>query len=127
MISSKVKAIIDNYVNAYNSFDVQGMTKLLHKDILFRNYTNGEVDMETKGIQEFSDLAEKSTKIFSSRCQTIIECSVRGDNIEVIIDYEGILAVDLPNGLKTGDKLELKGKSVFRIEYGKITKIEDFG
>lgn len=33
--------------------------------------------------------------------------------IEVII--EGILAVDLPNGLKTGDKIQLKGKSVFRI------------
>ena len=64
-------------------------------------------------------LAEKSTKVFSSRCQTIVECSAIDDNIEVIIDYEGILAVDLPNGLKTGDKLELIGKSVFRIKDGK--------
>lgn len=127
MICSGKREIIDIYVNAYNSFDVQGMIRLLHKDILFRNFTNGEVDMETKGIHEFSDLTEKSTKIFSSRRQTIIECSAIDDNIEVIIDYEGILAFDLPNGYKTGDKLELKGKSVFRIENGEISLIEDFG
>ncbi|WP_367584473.1 hypothetical protein [Paenibacillus sp. FJAT-26967] len=44
----------------------------------------------------------------------------------MLIDYEGILAVDLPNGLKTGDNIQLKGKSVFRIEEGKISLIEDY-
>ncbi|MDQ0273751.1 nuclear transport factor 2 family protein [Cytobacillus purgationiresistens] len=126
MICSEIKEIIDNYVEAYNSFDVPGMVKLLHKDILFRNISNGEVNMETSGTQKFRELAEKSTKFFSSRRQTIIDCSAIDDKIEVIIDYEGILAVDLPNGLKTGEKMQLKGKSVFRIEKGKISLIEDY-
>jgi hypothetical protein len=30
----------------------------------------------------------------------------------VIIDYEGILAVNLPNGLKIGDKMQLKVEEV---------------
>lgn len=126
MICSKTKEVIDAYVAAYNSFDVPGMVKLLHKDILFRNISNGEVDMETTGIQKFRELAEKSTKLFSSRSQTILDCSTIDGKIEVIIDYEGILAIDLPNGLKTGEKMQLRGKSVFKIEEGKITLIEDY-
>lgn len=126
LICSKTKEVIDAYVAAYNSFDVPGMVKLLHKDILFRNISNGEVDMETTGIQKFRELAEKSTKLFSSRSQTILDCSTVDGKIEVIIDYEGILAIDLPNGLKTGEKMQLRGKSVFKIEEGKITLIEDY-
>ncbi|MEK3722831.1 nuclear transport factor 2 family protein [Paenibacillus sp. FSL H8-0034] len=126
MICSETKEIIDYYIEAYNSFDVLGMIKLLHKDILFRNFSNGEVNMETNGIQEFRELAEKSTKIFTSRRQTIIDCSAIDDKIEAMIDYEGMLAVDLPNGLKAGDKMQLKGKSVFRIVEGKISLIEDY-
>ncbi|WP_215156990.1 nuclear transport factor 2 family protein [Paenibacillus sp. ISL-20] len=78
----------------------------MHKDILLRNFSNDEVNLETNGTQEFREIAEKSTKIFSGRRQTIVNCSAIDDKIEVIIDYEGILAVDLPNGLKTGDKIQ---------------------
>lgn len=126
LISSETKEIITNYVEAYNSFDVPGMIKLLHKDIVFRNFSNGEVDTETHGIQDFRELAVKSTRMFSSRRQTIIDCSAIDDKIEVMMDYEGILAIDLPNGFKTGDKMQMKGKSVFRIEEGTISLIEDY-
>ena len=125
MIREEVKKMIENYVRAYNSFDVGGIIKLLHKDILFKNYSNGELNTETRGIEEFRELAEKSSKIFSSRRQTITDYSAIDDKVEVQIDYEGRLAVDLPNGLKVGDTLQLKGKSVFEIKEGKISLIED--
>ncbi len=126
MNSDETKQIIDYFVEAYNSFDVEGIVKLLHKEIMFRNFSNGEVDTETKGIQEFKELAENSSKIFASRRQTIVSYSAIDNNVEVQIQYEGILAVDLPNGLKAGDKLQLKGKSVFQIKDGKILLIEDY-
>ncbi|MEV5026596.1 nuclear transport factor 2 family protein [Paenibacillus sp. LPE1-1-1.1] len=126
MISKETKEIIDNYVEAYNSFDVEGIVKLLHKDILFRNFSNGEYNMETRGVKDFRELAEKSSKIFSSRRLEIIDYSAEDDKVEAQIDYEGIVAVDLPNGLKKGDSMQLKGKSVFRIEEGKIALIEDY-
>ncbi|MFC3745324.1 nuclear transport factor 2 family protein [Paenibacillus sp. GCM10012306] len=126
MISEETQAIIEKYVEAYNSFDVESMVKLLHKDILFRNISNGEIDTETRGIEEFKELAEKSSKIFSSRRQTITNYSAIDDRVEIQIDFEAILAIDLPNGLKIGDKLQLKGKSVFGIEEGEISLIEDY-
>ncbi|BBI33782.1 nuclear transport factor 2 family protein [Cohnella abietis] len=126
MINEETQGIIENYVEAYNSFDVERMVTLLHKDMLFRNISNGEINAETSGIQEFKELAEKSSKIFSSRRQTITNYSAFNDRVEIHIDYEAILAVDLPNGLKIGDKLQLTGKSVFGMKEGKISLIEDY-
>ncbi len=126
MKDKEIKEIIRKYVEPYNLFNIDGMVKLLHDDILFRNISNGEIDTETKGKQEFRNLAEKSLKIFSSRQQTIIDYATIDNLVEVQIEYEGILAVDLPNGFKTGDKLQLKGKSQFGFKEGKISLIEDY-
>jgi hypothetical protein len=127
MISGENQAIIDAYVEAYNAFDVESMVRLLDADILFKDFSNGEITTETRGIQEFKELAEKSSQVFSNRRQTITHYSAVDDRIEIQIDYEAILAVDLPNGLKTGDRLQLKGKSVFEIKNRKIALIEDHG
>ncbi|WDM22850.1 hypothetical protein [Paenibacillus polymyxa] len=52
--------------------------------------------------------------------------SVINDKIEVGINYEGILAVDFPNRLNIGDKLQFKGKSKFEIKEGKMSLIDDY-
>lgn len=126
MNSEQTKTIIEAYLNAYNSFDVEGMLNLLHEDVVFRNFANGELNAETKGKEEFRQLAEQSTKIFSSRRQTITDYQTNDDKVKIQIDYEGTLAVDLPNGLKSGETLQLKGKSVFEFKEGKIAVIEDY-
>lgn len=126
MESQEVRDIIEKYIRAYNSFDIQGMVDLLHQNIIFRNISDGVTTTETSGIPAFRALAEQSSTIFSSRSQTITEYSAGPDNnVEVAIDYEGILTVDLPGGLTAGDKLQLKGTSTFRIKDGKILLIED--
>lgn len=126
MGSKEIRNIIENYLEAYNSFEIERIVELLHKDIIFRNISNGETTTETRGIQAFRELAEQSATMFSSRRQTITDYSDKKDKVEVGIDYEGILAVDLPNGLKSGDKLQLKGKSIFEIKEGKFSLIEDY-
>lgn len=126
MVSKEIRDIIENYLEAYNSFEIERMVELLHKDIIFRNISNGETTTETRGILAFRELAEQSSTMFSSRRQTVTDYSVINDKVEVGIDYEGILAVDFPNGLKSGDKLQLKGKSTFEIKEGKISLIEDY-
>ncbi|MBD3922082.1 nuclear transport factor 2 family protein [Paenibacillus sp. PR3] len=125
-MSEHNKRIIERYIEAYNLFDIEGMLRLMHEQVLFRNYSNGVMDTETRGMQQFGELAAKSAKMFSSRCQTITNYSAIADQAEVQIDYEAILATDLPNGLKSGDKIQLKGKSVFEIQEGKILVIEDY-
>ena len=56
---------IENYISTYNNFDVENMSKDLDENVVFRNISNGEVNLTTKGIEEFRNQAEQAKKLFS--------------------------------------------------------------
>ena len=119
------REIVEHYVNSYNNFDIDGMTKNLTKNIVFENVSNGNVELRTQGLNEFKKQAESAKKYFTYRNQTIESWNFNDSKIVIEIDYKAVLAIDLPNGLKTGDTLKLKGKSEFEFENGKIKSITD--
>ncbi|MFD7523069.1 nuclear transport factor 2 family protein [Paenibacillus chitinolyticus] len=121
-----VISLVEKYVEAYNAFDIEGMLLLMQEEIVFRNISNGVVNAVTEGKDAFRQLAGQSKNLFSQRCQTITDYTVKDDRVEVEIDYEGTLAADLPNGPRAGEKISLKGKSVFTFEGGKLLVIEDY-
>ncbi|MDK8189257.1 nuclear transport factor 2 family protein [Paenibacillus sp. UMB7766-LJ446] len=125
MENSNLKDLIEKYLSAYNTFNIDGMIGVLNENIHFRNISKGEVNSETKGIQEFRTLAEQSIQVFSQRRQVIKNITFAGDKAEVDIDYEGILSSDLPNGMKAGETLKLQGKSIFQMKDKKLILIED--
>lgn len=126
MGDNEINKLIRNYLDAYNSFDVDGMIKLLDKEVEFRNISKGQIDTETKGIDQFRELAEQSLKIFTQRRQTITQIITHDDRTEIEVDYEGTLATGLPNGLKAGETIKVKGKSIFRMKNNKLIMIEDY-
>ncbi len=117
--------IISNYVKAYNNFDIEDMLKNLAPSVKFQNISNGDVDMELDGIAAFRSQAEQATELFERREQIIRSFKHTGNKTEIAIDYNAILAADLPNGLKKGDELNLKGHSIFTFEGDKIVGIMD--
>lgn len=121
----KRKNAIENYISSYNHFDIENMLKDLDEKIIFRNISNGEVNLTTNGIGEFKAQAEQAKNLFSQRKQTINSIKLGKDEVEVEISYKGTIAIDLPNGLKSGEKIELNGKSVYRFANDKIIEIED--
>ena len=124
-MKERQKLIIENYVTSYNSFDVDGMTKYLDENVVFENISNGTVDLRTEGLNEFKKQAESTKQYFRQRKQTIETWEFKDSIVSVGIDYEAILDMDLPNGLKRGDTLKLKGKSKFEFDKGKIIKLTD--
>ncbi|GAS80323.1 nuclear transport factor 2 family protein [Paenibacillus amylolyticus] len=125
MENSNLKDLIEKYLSAYNTFNIDGMIGVLNENIHFRNISKGEVNSETKGIQEFRTLAEQSIQVFSQRRQVIKNITFAGDKAEVDIDYEGVLSSDLPNGMKAGETLKLQGKSIFQMKDKNLILIED--
>lgn len=119
------KNIVEAYIHAYNQFDVEGMLKNLDKNIIFENISNGNVDLTTNGIDEFQKQAETAKTYFAQRQQTITNWDFQEEKITIDIDYQGILAIDLPNGMKVGDTLKLQGQSIFTFEEERIVRIED--
>ncbi|RYJ39357.1 SnoaL_2 domain containing protein [Flavobacterium anhuiense] len=117
--------IIQNYIEGYNQFDIDKMIADFDESVIFENIQNGEINLTLNGIKEFSAQAEKGKEYFSARKQTIT--SFIQDEITAIIDidYYAILAVDFPNGLKAGQGLNMKGKSIFQFLDDKIIKLTD--
>ncbi|WP_046007167.1 nuclear transport factor 2 family protein [Pseudoalteromonas rubra] len=117
--------LVEAYICAYNDFDIAAMLALLDQDIIFENESNGEITASAQGKAAFEQLAVKAAAIFESRQQTLTELALEENAATAHIQYQARLAVDLPNGLKAQDTLELEGKTLFRFENNKITYIKD--
>ena len=87
--------------------------------------SNGNVDLRTEGLAAFTEQAKVATQYFKQRKQTIESWTLQDSIVEIGISYQAILAIDLPNGLKVGDTLELTGTSIFKFSDGKIKQITD--
>ena len=120
-----MKQIIDEYIKAYNEFNVDGMLRNVHKDIELKNTTNGEVNVQLKGINILKQQAEQSISLFKKREMRIIEQVIKGDTVENKISFKGVIAIDFPDGPKEDELVKLEGKSIFQFEKGKIILIED--
>ncbi len=116
---------VKKFISCYNEFDLDGMLELLTDDIVFENIIGGNTDVRTTGIAEFENLAGTSLNLFEERKQTVIKMTLDGSSVNVEIDFYGKIAEDLPNGLKKGDELKLKGRSVYKMKDGKICSLTD--
>ncbi|PKV62731.1 nuclear transport factor 2 family protein [Pontibacter ramchanderi] len=119
------KEIIEHYIRAYNRFDVQGMLLYLHEEVVFRNISNGEVNLSLLGIEAFRGQAEQAAKLFEEREQVVLTYQEHENAVEVTIAYRAVLATDLSEELKAGNTLELQGKTIFGFQDDKIISIED--
>jgi hypothetical protein len=120
-----IKEIVEDFINAYNQFDIDRMVSYVHPEIEFRNISAGEVTHAIKGVEGFKLQAREASYYFTERRQIITRLLIEEQKAEAFVDYSGTLAVDLPNGLHEGDKIEMQGKSVFTFEDGKILRLED--
>ena len=125
MKEKRMKRIIDEYINAFNKFDVANMVKDLHEDMEFKNITNGEVNAQLKGKSAFENQLKQGDNLFKKREMKIIDQKCENDIIENNVDFKGVLALDIPDGPKAGELIKIKNKSVFHFKNGKIILIED--
>ena len=119
------EAIITNYIEGYNQFDIDKMVIDLDGNIIFKNIQNGETNMTLSGLQEFKLQSEKAKTYFKIRKQTIKSFNHLGNETEIEIDYYAILGIDFTEGLKSGQELHLKGKSIFKFSGNKIIELTD--
>lgn len=125
-VLNKRTEIVFKYIETYNKMDVENMIADFADDIVFLNVMNGENTMELKGIEEFKKQAIDALSYFSTREQAIESMTHIHNSTEILINYRAIAAMDFPNGLKKGDEINLKGKSIFEFSAeGKISRLTD--
>ncbi|NUR21912.1 nuclear transport factor 2 family protein [Frateuria sp.] len=120
-----MRALIDRYIDAYNRLDVGGMLAALHPQVTFENVTAGVITVRTQGIEEFRRLAQSTLPLFARRRQTVTAYSEKDGVAHVGIAFEGVFALDLPNGARAGQTIALNGHSEFRVHDGLLIHIAD--
>jgi steroid delta-isomerase-like uncharacterized protein len=118
--------VVARYIAAYNRKDVDALLDCLAGDVRFENVSNAGGSMAVEGKAAFAELARQSAAAFAEREQIVRRAVVSGDEVAVEIGYRATVAADLPNGMKAGQVLDLRGVSFFRLEGGRIAEVVDF-
>ena len=121
----KLPDVIRRYIDAYNNANVRVMLDCLTDDVVFQNISKGKVSLNIKSKRKFESFAKMGVEAFTSRQQTVVEAVTRGNTIIAKIDYEAIVANNLPNGWRAGQVVKFPGVSTFVIEGEKLAKIVD--
>jgi hypothetical protein len=117
--------IIQNYIDGYNQFNINKMVVDFDENITFENVQNGQINLSLAGLKAFRQQAELAKSYFTTRQQKIKSFKHLDNETEIEIDYKAVFAIDFPNGLKSGQELNLTGKSVFEFAGNKIIKLTD--
>jgi hypothetical protein len=125
MQSVEMRALVDQYIDAYNRMDVPAMLLTVHPEVEFKNISGGIENASTCGLAELKQLAEQALPLFSERHQHILSFDANETQAVVAIGFRAVVANDLPNGLKKGQVLSLSGRSEFEFRDGTISKIID--
>ena len=125
MSPTGMRSLVDQYLDAYNRRDVDGMLAGVHPQVEFKNISAGVVNASARGVAELRNLAQQSLSLFSERRQVIESFEGQGSRAVASITFYAVVAKDLPNGLKKGQVLNLSGRSEFEFQDGAISKITD--
>ncbi|MCE8012508.1 nuclear transport factor 2 family protein [Halomonas daqingensis] len=125
MDESKQRELIEQYIAAYNDFDIEGMLAVLAPDVEFENYSGEELTASASGLEEFRLLAQRAKGLFTERFQRVTSLVFSQDGATAEIDYRGRLAQDIPGGPKAGSLLELNGTTEFTFGGERIVRIVD--
>ena len=117
--------LIAAYVDAYNRKDVEAMLACLADDVTFQNIVSGKVTAETSDKQSLADMARFGASAFETRHQEVTNAITVAGTTLFEVNYSAVVAVDLPNGWKAGQKLAFTGASAIRVADGKIISIVD--
>lgn len=118
--------IVSRYITCYNNRDIDGMLACVTEDVVFENISNTGQSMRFEGRNAMGEVALLSGNAFSYRHQTILNFIETGNKAAAEITFEGKAAVDLPNGVKAGEMIEIRGASFFELRGGLLCRIADY-
>lgn len=102
------------------------MLNCVTEDVVFENVSNTGQSMTLQGKQSLGEIAQLGTQAFTYRKQTITQLICGDGNFAAEVKFKGVAALDLPNGTKKGDMVELRGVSIFETRDGLLSRIADF-
>ena len=118
--------IIRRYIASYNDRDIDAMLACVTDDVVFENISNAGQSMRLDGKLMMRQVAEVSGNAFSYRRQRLINLLTSETKAAAEIEFEGRAAVDLPNGVRAGETVKVRGASFFEFRGPLLCRIADY-
>lgn len=118
--------IIRRYIASYNDRDIDAMLACVTDDVVFENISNAGQSMRLDGKAMMRQVAEVSGNAFSYRRQRLINLVTSDVKAAAEIEFEGRAAVDLPNGVRAGETVKVRGASFFEFRGPLLCRIADY-
>ena len=118
--------VIARYIQSYNARDIDGMLDCVTDDVVFENISNAGGSMRLDGKDMMRQVAELSGNAFTYRRQRLINMVSGAGKAAAEIEFEGKAAVDLPNGVKAGETVKVRGASFFEFRGNLLCRIADY-
>ncbi len=123
---STIQTLIEQYIRCYNQVDIDGMLECVSEDVVFENVSNAGQSMRLEGKEAMRDIANLGMRAFSYRRQNILKLICQDDSAAAEVTFTGVAALDLPNGTKQGETVEIHGVSLFEMRDGQLSRVADF-
>jgi ketosteroid isomerase-like protein len=124
------RAVLDEtirrYIASYNDRDIDAMLACVTDDVVFENISNAGQSMRLDGKVMMRQVAEVSGNAFSYRRQRLINIVTGSGKAAAEIEFEGRAAVDLPNGVRAGETVRVRGASFFEFRGALLCRIADY-
>ncbi len=118
--------IINRYISSYNDRDIEGMLDCVTEDVIFENISNAGQSMKLEGRLRMGEVARLSGNAFSYRRQRLVNLVIGAGKAAAEVEFEGKAAVDLPNGVKAGETVKIRGASFFEFQGRLLSRIADY-
>ena len=118
--------IVNRYIQSYNDRDIEGMLDCVTEDVVFENISNASQSMRLEGREQMGEVARLSGNAFSYRRQRMINLIIGEGKASAEIEFEGKAAVDLPNGVRAGETVKIRGASFFEFRGRLLSRIADY-
>ncbi|MEH6410251.1 MULTISPECIES: nuclear transport factor 2 family protein [unclassified Hyphomonas] len=118
--------VIARYIASYNARDIDGMIGCVTDDVVFENISNTGQSMRLDGKDMMRQVADLSGNAFSYRRQRLVNVVTGAGKAAAEIEFEGKAAVDLPNGVRAGETVKIRGASFFEFRGNLLCRIADY-
>lgn len=118
--------VIRRYIASYNDRDIEAMLACVTDDVVFENISNAGGSMRLDGKAMMRQVAEVSGNAFSYRRQRLINIVSGNGKAAAEIEFEGRASVDLPNGVRAGETVRVRGASFFEFRGPLLCRIADY-
>ena len=118
--------VIARYIASYNARGIDGMIGCVTDDVVFENISNTGQSMRLDGKDMMRQVADLSGNAFSYRRQRLVNVVTGAGKAAAEIEFEGKAAVDLPNGIRAGETVKIRGASFFEFRGNLLCRIADY-